>query len=504
MSNRRSSIQLEQEKKSRLQLEECLTDIGWHLASPNPDLGEDFIVEIYHEGQNTGVTFYIQEKSVTNLEKRKTKDDRLVYTLKVKDLKHWGKFTLPVAIVVWDVNLREGKWGLAKDLISYLDQNNPKWRKNKEDVQVYLPWKNRTDNEGLKRLKAEIGKQVYPLISFGKDLSINMKLAFPRTPDGMKLQQAFDLHIKEGEPVTLKGGVIQELKFSDWWETWFGGFDLKEAEIHISESSQDRRVPISLKIISIKGKTVSLSNLEFKPVRVGTELIRFSNEHTSCPFLITFSMRKEGDISKGNLTCVVRHVGGDPHEIMEYLDFAKAMAYGGKLRVEFHDINQSTSTNFPPADRDAIDSAFYDLIQKLCVVQDKTGHFFKIPDEGISRKDAQSISELFEVVEHGIVYYSDMVMTLGLKGESLKMLLDLHKQGKPVDLTLTTPGSYVELFGEKIETGPMIRKTTGFVEMNANELEVIIGTLSSEDIFDVRLVNVNGAETLSDWLPKNL
>jgi len=502
MSNRRSSVQLEQEKKSRLQLEECLTDFGWHLASPNPDLGEDFIVEVYNDGQNTGVTFYIQEKSITNLEKRRTKDNHLVYTLKVKDLKHWDDFSLPVVIIVWDINLREGRWCIVKDLISHLNQNNPKWRKNKSDVQVYIPWKNDTNNESLRRLKAEIGKQVYPLISFGKDLSITMKLTFPQTPDGMKLQKAFDLHIKEGEPVTLKGDVIQELKFSDWWETWFGGFDLKQAEIYIGESAQDRQVPISLKIIPTKGKTVSLSNLEFKPIRVGTELIKFSNEHTLCPLLFTFSMRKADNGFQGNLTYTIRHVGGEPHEIMEFLNFGKAMSLGGKLRVEFHDTNQSTSTSFPPADRDPIDSAFYELVQKLCVVQDKTGHFFKIPNEGISRKDAESIDEFFEVVGHGVVYYTDMVMTLGLKGEGLKMLLELHKQGKPVHLTLTTPSSYIEVFGEKIETGSMVRETTGSIEMSANELEATISTLSSEDIYDVKLINVNGTETLSDWLPK--
>lgn len=135
MSNRRSSVQLEQEKKSRLQLEECLTDFGWHLSSPNPDLGEDFIVEIYNEGQNTGVTFFIQEKSVTNIEERKNKDNYLVYRLKAKDLKHWESFSLPVVVVIWDINLRIGKWSLVKDLISHLDQINPKWR-TKGDAQV--------------------------------------------------------------------------------------------------------------------------------------------------------------------------------------------------------------------------------------------------------------------------------------------------------------------------------------------------------------------------------
>ncbi len=502
MTNRRSSIELEQEKKSRLQLEECLSDFGWHLASPNPDLGEDFIVEVYHEGQNTGVTFYIQEKSVTNLEKRKIKDNRLVYTLKVKDLKHWDKFSLPVVIIVWDVNLRIGKWGLVKDLISYLDQNNPKWR-NKGDVRVYIPWENETTDGGLKRLKAEVGKQVYPLISYGKDLTINMKLAFPKTTDGMKLQKAFDLHIKEGEPITLQGDVIQELKFSDWWETWFGGFDLKKAEIRLGDGSHNRPIPISMKIIPIKGKTVSLANLEFKPVRIGTEFLKFSNEHTSCPFLLTFSMRNEGNKSQGNLTFVFRHTGGEPHEIMGYLNFAKAMVLGGKLRVEFHNNNQSTSTDFPPSNQEVVDPVFYELVQKLCVVQDKTGHFFRIPNEGISRRDAQSIHELFDVVENGVVNYRDMVMTLELKAEGLEILLGLHKQGKLIHLTLTTPDSYVELFGEKIFIGPMVRDTTGFVEMSTAELEDSVKLLSSEDTLKVKLVNVKGTETFSNWKSVN-
>lgn len=502
MNKRRSSIQLEQEKKSRLQLEERLSDFGWHLATPSPDLGEDFIVQIYHEGQNTGVNFYIQEKSVTNLEDRKTKDDNLVYTLKVKDLKHWEKFSLPVAVFVWDVNLREGKWALVKELISSLDTKNPKWRKNKSDVQVYIPWKNGTNDESLRRLKAEIGKQIYPLISLGKDLSFSMKLAFPKTPDGMKLHKAFDLHIKEGEPVTLRGDVIQELKFSDWWETWFGGFDLKKAEIQIGAKSIDRRVPISLKIIPNNGKTVLLSNLEFKPIRIGTELIKFSNEHTFCPLLLTISMYRDGEKSHGNLNCVFRDTGGDPHELLRYLEFVMSMGYGGKLRVDFNDVNQSTSTDFPATNQDAIDPVFYELVQKLCVIQDKTGRFLKIPKEGVSVKDEGSIRELFDVVENGVVYYKDMVMTLGLKVEALKILLDLHKKQEPIHLTFTYPDSYVELFGEKVETGPMVREVTGVVEMSVNELEETINRLFPEDIFDIKLVNVNGTETLSDWRSK--
>jgi len=387
-------------------------------------------------------------------------------------------------------------------LIAYLDQNNSKWRKNKKDVQVYFPWKNDTTNAGLKKLKREIGKKVYPLISSGKDLSLAMKLAFPNTLEGMELQKAFDLHIKEGEPITLKGDVIQELKFSDWWEVWFGGLDLKHTELHIGEISQQQAVLISFKIIPNKGKTISLPNLEFRTIRVGTELIKFSNEHTSCPLLINLTLRREETGTNANQTFRFRHVGGDPHEILNFTDFVSAIEIGGKLRLEFHDMKQSYTTDFPPGTVSGLDLKFYDLVRKLCLVQDKTGHFFRIPDQGFSSKDAQAILELYEIVEKGKLNYKSTSMTLELTAEGLKMFLDTHKQGLPIHLKMTTPESYVELFGEEIQTGPMIRETTGFIEMNIPDIEMAMNSLDFKETLVLKLVNVNGSETFSNWLPK--
>lgn len=503
MNKRRSSIQLEQEKKSRLQLEERLTDFGWHLVAPNPDLGEDFIVEIYNEGQNKGVMFYIQEKSVTNIQERKNKDNHLVYGLKVKDLKHWEGFSLPVVVVIWDINLRMGKWSLASNLISYLDQNNPKWR-TKSDVQVYIPWNNETTDGGLKRLKIEIGRQVYPLISLGKELSMSMKLAFPNTLDGMKLSKSFDSHIKEGEPITLKGDVIQELKFSNWWEEWFGGFDLKEAEIFIGESKSDRPIPITFKIIPTIGRTVILARMDFRLIRSGTELIKFSTEHTNNPLLLNFNLRKDEKRLQGTLNYVFRHVGGEPHELLDYLDFTRAIAVGGNLLVSFHDENQSYSTNFPPVPNTGPDPAFHELVRKLCIVQDKTGKFFKIPDEGISQQAADAIVELYEIVENGVIRYTNTTAGLELKDKALHIFFDACKQGNSIPLRFTVEDSYVELFGEIIRTGPRTREITCFVGMDVSEFEDKMNNLKPGEFLKVNLVNVNGVETIPEWQSKTM
>ena len=116
-------------------------------------------VLIYFDGRATGVTFHIQEKSVTNLLKRKS-GHFLVYPLKVSDLKHWEAFSFPVVVIIWDIKQKEGRWGLVKDLISQLDQNRPRWR-TQSKVNVQIPWANTTEDAGLNQLKASIGRHVY-------------------------------------------------------------------------------------------------------------------------------------------------------------------------------------------------------------------------------------------------------------------------------------------------------------------------------------------------------
>jgi uncharacterized protein DUF4365 len=98
----------QQELISRYQFCERLVQFGWIPVSPE-DLGEDFIVHVYYERKATGVSFYVQEKSVTNLQNRQ-KGDFLPYTFEVKDLKHWENFAQPIILVVWDIMLRAGRW----------------------------------------------------------------------------------------------------------------------------------------------------------------------------------------------------------------------------------------------------------------------------------------------------------------------------------------------------------------------------------------------------------
>ena len=198
MIPRRQSPEFTQERKSRHQIEELFESFGWMTTTP-PDLGEDFIIHIYFDGIATGASFFVQAKSVTNASKLH-KGAFLAYPIEVKDLIHWETFVLPVVLIVWDINQREGRWELISNIIPELDKRRPIWRSNKTTVSVHIPWNNTLPDKdkGLTNLKKAIGIRVYPLISHGKDLKIEAKFVFPNTSEGHAYLQAFERHVKRG------------------------------------------------------------------------------------------------------------------------------------------------------------------------------------------------------------------------------------------------------------------------------------------------------------------
>lgn len=337
----RLTNQKQQELISRKQLGERFVEFGWMPNSPE-DLGEDFIVHIYFHGRATGVTFHVQEKSVTNLHERR-KGDHLAYDFRVKDLKHWEAFSLPVVLIVWDIKLREGRWALLDAVISELDQRRPQWRFNKSKARVHIPWNNTTDDAGLMQLRQSIGWHFYPLIAKDKPLIMKVKLNFPHTEEG-------------------RAAMI-----------------------------------------------------------------------------------------------------------------------------------------VPPQPQKAPDPEYLQLIDKLCTIQDKIGRFLRVPVKGLTRADVRAINELVEIIEYGKTVTKHAEITGEFKGQALDILLDGHRQGKPIQLRVSYNESYVELFGLKIQTGRMTRHITGTIEMPITELEKAITALNPDEYLTLRFVEAEVVEIFPDW-----
>lgn len=497
MTKRRFTPQIRQEQISRRQLAERLVTFGWLATSPEVDLGEDFIVHIYFDGRATGVTFHIQEKSVTNLLKRKS-GNFLVYSLKVSDLEHWEAFSLPVVVIIWDVKRKEGRWGLVKDLIPQLDQYRPKWR-TQTTVSVRIPWANTTDDAGLDQLKASIGHHVYPLISLNKELKLRTSLAFSDTPEGHDARDAFERHIKEGEPVTLKGRVIQELAFSDWWDKWFGGYDPDKVEIHLGITKSSRSFSARADMLSRDGESVSVSNIELRVIQSGTELVRLSNDHQASALGINLSFRRIGQQRTSQVTFFIRNARDNVRETQGTLRFLSHVSSGGKLRLEISEVDQQLVFDFPPQSQAPPGQRLVDLINKLCVIQDRSGHIIRIPEAGITPTDVAAIDELSEIYRVGMTRVAGVVVTVELKGEALDIILDVHKQGKPLHFIQNYDDSHMDIFGMKISTGHMKREIFGFLDTPPEQFEKEIRSLSPEHYLPIQISNTEVIETFRDY-----
>lgn len=490
--------QKKQERISRHQLCERVAEFGWMPTAPAEDLGEDFLVHIYFQGQATGVIFHLQLKSITNLNDRR-KADHVVYDdLKVKDLKHWEDFKQPVVLVIWDIKLREGRWALVDDVIKDLDQRHPAWRTNKSKVRVHIPWQNTTDDAGLSRLKHRIGKCFYPLIS--RDKPLEMSFRFPDTENGYTASRSFERTLKEGEPVEIKGEYIQNLDFSEWWMQWFGEFDTKDLRVRLSSQESDKTI-LAYIDISSNGKTFSAPTTELKLASVGTEVTKLSNRHQNLPLIFDLTIpkgeRKQGEVSIGFNS---ENWGRNVSETREIVRFLEAVTTGGKLILNSPPHGDILAISVSPQPEKAIDPQLLHLLDKLCKIQGRVGQNIQIPSSGLVGKDTQAaIDEILAIVEYGKTARKTSEVTGEFKGQALEIILDVHSQRKPIHLTITHPESYVELFGRKIPTGRISRHITGTPALSVSELEEAIKKIGPHEYLAIKFVEVEIVEVFPDW-----
>jgi hypothetical protein len=208
------------------------------------------------------------------------------------------------------------------------------------------------------------------------------------------------------------------------------------------------------------------------------------------------SVRKLDSGFQGSVGFSLNSMGGNVRETHTVLGFLNTVAGGGKLRIDFLGAdNQSLSMVVEPQLNAAPDARFLNLVTKLSSIQEKTSVFFRVPEEGIDPKDALVIDELTEILDRGKTTVGGKTVIIEVKGEALGILLDVHRQGKPVHFRLTTLDSFVEIFQIVVSTGPMTREVTGYVEMSVNELESAIQNLSPDSFLPVRIINAKVIES---------
>jgi predicted nucleotidyltransferase len=244
-----------------------------------------------------------------------------------------------------------------------------------------------------------------------------------------------------------------------------------------------------------------MSAVELKAIKVGTEVVQLSNEHQNSPLHFLFKVPHLAKSYKGAVSITLNHLGHHVYETRDILRFLDAIVSGGELRLTPLIKDKPPLTiSVPPNQEMAPDPQYLKLIDKLCVIQDKVSQFIRIPNEElIIGKDVQAINELMTIVEQGKTVTRAKQITWGFKDNALELILDVHRHGKPCHFTISSPESWVELFGSKVPTGCITQHITGKVEMSTAELENAIAKLKPNEYLDLQFVDVEIIEIFLDW-----
>lgn len=292
MSRIRHPPQMQQERISRKQFEEYLETHEWITTDIDPDLGEDILVRIYDKGKSTGLSLYIQLKSVQKVDKLRLKSGVISYSFEVADLEHWENQNPPVLLVVWDIQDKRGWWKWVDDAIRSLDKKDNNWR-IKQKVQIHIPIENRMNEEGLSKIRHKVANLYYLILSKDKPLDIQTRFVFPQTPEGQSKLAEFQRHIAYGDEIELDGQFIDQFELPEWWRRIYGELDPKTLVVKIGPMKSLEINPVQLDFTSPGFGSERIPYVELRSVKQGVDEITLTNEHQAIDPKFSFRINQK-------------------------------------------------------------------------------------------------------------------------------------------------------------------------------------------------------------------
>lgn len=493
-----------QELISRRQFAECLEQYGWTTAVPE-DLGEDFIVNVYIDGFPTGVNFYVQLKSVTNLQKRQ-KGEWLVYKgVKTKHLLNWEEFGQPLILVVWDICLGEGRWEAIDKVIDKLDRDRPRWRSNKPDTKtvVHLPWENTTDDPGLAKLKRTIGQWMYSLISRGKPLKGKVYFEFPNTEAGQAAKADYLDVVYEGGEREISGDFVT-FRLPDWHAKWFGQPQTWGETLIIGRKYPDKVHTLDIDIMSSDGEVASAPGIEFKIVGGGDRVTRHSNKHQSTPLHFQTEIRLESEIVRAfTFSVAVNYLGASVSAALESLRFVRAFETGGTMRVSSPGSSQEPwSVPVPAQVKRVTDTGYCDLLEKLSRIQQATRQLIRLPADGeLTHRDARRIDYVAAAVDRGRISWKTGEILLDVSPEMVREIIKSRYIPGVGRLRFidSIEDQVVDVCGTPVDVGTVRKCVAGTIVESAVELGKAAESIPANQTVTLRVVDVEITDIFWDW-----
>ncbi len=399
---RRFGWQDGQEAESKADFLKRLAQLRWNVLEPAKDLGEDYLVQIYDDGVSSGLSFYVQLKSIRDAEKHKGKraPNELKYSLEVKDIEHWEAQSPPVVLVVWDLDKQVGYWEAIPRIVEGLEKEKKKWR-DKASVTVKVPLANTTDEEGMRRLRISIARYHQPLFMGNKPLTLTMR--FPSGEGGRELVQRFEQGLRRGQRVIFENGPMPELILPAWYQRLYGETEGETTQIVVTPQPWEKTAPpLSIEIRSIDGERAIIPFVEMRAHGRGRQFERMSNEHQGIPLEFVINRDENENLS---FTWTQRRFGRSVEEARQAASFVLLASMRNSVLLIRDVRTQDTIMKLilPPIEGYQEGARrTLNLLEKLSSFERWIESAGKLNlSNGISERDARIIEQLYDIYSLG-------------------------------------------------------------------------------------------------------
>lgn len=474
--------QHEQERLSRHQLAICWKE--WSLQSSAEDLGEDLLVQIYAEGRSTGLSFYVQLKSTTDMDALVSKKNGkfIEYRVATKDLLHWENSLPPVVLTIWDVQKNRGLWQDIPSALKALDGADPKWR-TRQTAAVQIPRTHRTDAKGRDTLRVAVAHLAMPMLSAGKEVKIKHTFSFPKTPEGRAALKELRRATNEGGSVTVPGKFIKEFRASEWWERAYG---VRIPEfVTLSSSGEPLSLPVEIQVVGTQ-RTASVSVLLQRTLH-GENQVTFETTENRGPISMTLVLKKApGQQLAISVRMNFQHPCSTVHDSLAVTKLLVGIRQGGVLQLVLPGRAPIPQPTFAMTGGKTLDDllAWERVLQVLNYIQTRVASFGSFDVERLKKGDLKTIQHVALVLQKGEIRGS--------------MNLSLLKPLQARVNELRGDGGMVELLGVKVPLGEVrikLQKPDVFVDAAKQ------ASASKSRRGPLALVDVPVVQRYVDWGP---
>lgn len=335
-------------------------------------------------------------------------------------------------------------------------------------------------------------------------LVFKAQFAFPESVEGKAALSELQRHIATGAPVKIPHTFIKQFDVPELLRPFIPASD-QPFEIALGPQRFDKPVVAHVTVAPDSGAAVTLANLHFHVVQIGTDEVTLDNSSELVPW--HFRVRVDIKNQRLHLEYTANPFGANVSQELTTVRLLEAMALGGLLTVTNAETGLvivggriPTSTAIPPA------AGYKTFLEALVYIQETTRTPITMPGADIPGPEVENAFQVEYILRKGRVTGTAQELRTTLSRAGVEHLLTELEAKADQMITLSHQESRT-ILGTQVQLGTVLNVITGLtVRPGARgELRRTLENEPRSEEFDVVFEPVAEKATVMtsylDWLP---